>query len=290
MLLLILGGGGQVGTALRERAGAAGHEVAAPSRAELDIGDEAALRLAIQGAAPAVLINCAAYTRVDKAEDDAETAFRINRDGAAHAASAAAEAGIPLIQLSTDYVFDGRKAGAYSEDDTPNPLSVYGRSKLAGEEGVRQHQRRHIILRTAWVFSPWRQNFVLTMRRLASRGRTPLRVVADQHGGPTSAAAIAACIFGILPQICGPTEPPWGTYHFCGAPPATWHEFASAILADRNDIPIEPIPTTAYPTRARRPANSVLDCARIASAFGITQPRWREELKVVLAALAENQP
>lgn len=286
MNLFIFGGGGQVGTAFLRAAKRQGHTIVAPTRETVDIGDRDTVIRAVEDVRLDVVLNAAAYTHVDKAESEVELAFRINRDGAINVAVASATTGCPLVHLSTDYVFDGTNPAPYTTDDRPNPLSVYGKSKLEGEAGVHRHQPRHIILRTSWVFSAWRQNFVLTIRRIAATGRSPIRVVADQHGGPTSATAIASCIISLLPQILEEDFSAWGIYHYAGTPSTTWHGFAEAILADQPDCKVEAIPTSEYPTPAKRPSNAVLDCSRLTGTFGINQPNWRNDLEAVLAEIA----
>lgn len=284
MKLLATGGGGQVARALQTCA-ATDVTVIAPGRRDLDICDRSALIRAIAEAEPDLLVNCAAFTAVDAAEADAERAMAVNGAGAENAAYAAHSAGLPLLHLSTDYVFDGAKASPYVEDDAPNPMSAYGRSKLAGEAAVRRQQPRHIILRTAWVFAASGQNFVLTLRRLAAEGRDQFRVVADQIGGPTAADDIAECILRMAQSILSPAFEAWGTYHFCGQPVTSWHGFATAILRDRPGCQIEAIPSSDWPTPAPRPANSVLGCGKIKSVFEISQPDWRKSLDGVLSRL-----
>ncbi len=283
MRLLVLGGSGQVGRALARAGAGESVRILTPTRAAIDICDRARTVRAIEEARPDVIVNAAAYTAVDEAEREADLAFRVNRDGAANVAAAAA--GLPLVHLSTDYVFGGDKGAAYGEDDAPGPLSVYGLSKLAGEDAVRGQAPRHIILRTSWVFSPWGGNFVLTMRRLADEGRDVIRVVADQYGAPTAATAIAASVLGIVAEIGRADFGAWGTYHFCGRPATTWFVFAEAILADRPDCRVEPIATSEWPTPARRPMRAELDCARIARTFGVRQPSWHDDLEQTLAEL-----
>ncbi|HYE95250.1 MAG TPA: dTDP-4-dehydrorhamnose reductase [Rubricoccaceae bacterium] len=289
MRVLVTGAGGQIGHELVERAPAFGVEATGLGHAALDVADAGAVRRAIGGVEPDVVINAAAYTAVDRAETEPEVAFAINRDGVAALASACAAHGIPLIHFSTDYVFDGTKRTPYTEDDPPNPLGVYGRSKWEGEEAVRAVLDRHVILRTAWVFAGHGHNFVRTMLRLA-REREVLRVVADQEGCPTPARGAAEAALTIARQLA---EPParWGTYHVAGTPPTTWHRFAEAIAAEaRRHGPlvathVEPITTADYPTPAPRPAYAVLDTRRTARAFGLTPPAWREALPEVVAAL-----
>jgi dTDP-4-dehydrorhamnose reductase len=239
---------------------------------------------------PDLAINLAAYTAVDRAESEAEAAWAVNCTGAMHIAAGCADRGIPLVHLSTDYVFDGYKDGPYREDDPVNPLGVYGASKEAGERAVREALRRHIILRTSWVYGAFGQNFVKTMLRLGAERET-LRVVADQHGCPTAAADIASALVALAQQVAAGEER-WGTYHFAGAGATTWHGFAEAIfdlaLPYRGRRPrVEPIATEQYPTPARRPRNSVLDCSKIADAFGIRPAPWRPALAAVIRELLQ---
>jgi dTDP-4-dehydrorhamnose reductase len=279
--LLILGAQGQVGHALTLRARQESIPHYALARAECDITDRSSVQRVVE--ASRFVINCAAYTAVDQAETEVETAYRINTVGAENVAVACAEAGIPLVHLSTDYVFDGQSTRPANEDDPSRPLNVYGRSKLGGEIAVRECLASHIILRTSWVFSARAQNFVKTVLRLA-RSQAQLRIVDDQIGGPTGADDIAKAIFDIINASERPGFAQWGTYHFSGVPPVSWYEFALAILSDAS-AEVLPIKTKDYPRPARRPLNSVLDCSRIFRVFGISQPVWRAELCDVLKAL-----
>ena len=295
MKLLVLGAAGQVGHELCRRTWPVGYDIAGVDRAGVDIARREAVTQAVARERPDIVINAAAYTAVDRAETEPEAAAAANCSGPANLAAACRDAAIPLIHLSTDYVFDGTKSGPYREDDPVHPLGVYGESKEAGDRAVRRALPRHVILRTAWVYSAHGHNFVRTMLRLAgglqppdlSRGECPvLRVVADQRGSPTSAADIAAAIAAIVRQLAaGRTS--WGTYHFTGAGTVSWHGFAEAIfeLASpwRGPAPrVEAITTADYPTPARRPANSVLDCRRIGEAFGIVPRPWRAALADVI--------
>ena len=285
--ILVVGAGGQVGRALCARHDAAGPGIVGLTRADLDITDLAQVQSALAARPFSAVINAAAYTAVDRAEGDAAAAYAINRDGPGNLAVATAERGVPLLHISTDYVFDGAGEGAYRETDPTGPTGVYGASKLAGEAAVRSAQPRHIILRTSWVYGPSAGNFVATMLRLAAE-RPELRVVADQRGGPTEAAAIADALL----TMAGPLEhgEPWGTYHFSGAPPVSWHGFATEIVSRAaprlTRVPtVTAIGTADYPTPARRPANSVLDCTKIERQFGILQPDWQASLGAVVEAI-----
>jgi len=279
--LLILGGGGQVGRALAEKARAQGIPHAALGRAECDITDARALESAVAGAHMAV--NCAAFTAVDAAEQEEETAYRVNALGAGNVAAACAAAGIPILHISTDYVFNGESPRPYREDDIPGPLNAYGRSKLAGEENVRKCQPAHVILRTSWIFSGHGQNFVTTMLRLA-RSESELRVVHDQVGGPTAANDIAEAIVEIVLVCKKPEFAGWGTYHLAGTPAVSWYEFARASVGEGGP-PVVPAGSAEFPRPARRPRKSVLDCSRIARVFGIAQPDWRARLAQLREAL-----
>ncbi|MGE5271302.1 MAG: dTDP-4-dehydrorhamnose reductase, partial [Thiohalocapsa sp.] len=240
------------------------------------------------GAGGGGLVNAAAYTAVDRAESETDKAWAGNCTGPLNLAAVCEEAAIPLIHLSTDYVFDGSKQGAYREDDPVKPLGIYGQTKEAGERAVRGLAARHMILRTAWVYSAHGSNFVKTMLRLAA-DRPVLRVVADQVGSPTSAADIAAAIGTVIAAIAaGNTS--WGTYHFAGAGAVSWHGFAEAIFEAarpwRGEPPrIEAITTAEYPTPARRPANSVLDCQRIGAAFRIVPRPWQQAVAEAVAEI-----
>jgi len=288
MKLLVLGAGGQVGHELCRLAWPAGHGVAAFDRAGLDIIQREKVFAAVARERPDIVVNAAAYTAVDRAESEPDAAWAGNCTGPANLAAACHDAAIPLIHLSTDYVFDGSKADPYREDDPVKPLGVYGRSKEAGDRAVRDTLPQHVILRTAWVYSAHGRNFVKTMLRLAGE-RPVLRVVADQIGSPTSAADIAAAIGAIVAQLDAGNSR-WGTYHFAGGGAVSWHGFAEAIFElaapCRGPAPlVEAIATADYPTPARRPANSVLDCGRIGEAFGIVPRPWREALAEVIGEL-----
>lgn len=287
MRILVTGARGQVGRELAVRGEARSFEMEALDRQALDITDPRAVAEKVCRPGLALVVNAGAYTAVDRAEAEPELAFAVNRDGPAHMALACANAGIPLIHLSTDYVFDGEKKGPYLETDPVSPLGVYGRSKGAGEAKVRAHLHEHIILRTSWVYGVHGHNFVKTILRLAGE-RKVIRVVADQWGCPTSAADLAEAILAIAAQLRGNR---WGTYHYCGEGATTWHAFAEAILAEaRKHTPlvteqVEPITTAQYPTSAKRPANSTLDCSLLAKRFGIQPRPWREALSQMIHEL-----
>jgi dTDP-4-dehydrorhamnose reductase len=234
-------------------------------------------------------VNAAAYTAVDRAESEADAAFAVNRDGVGHVASACASAGTACLHLSTDYVFNGRKAGPYIELDPIDPINVYGASKAAGEAELRDRLEQHIILRTSWVYGVHGSNFVKTMLRLGAE-RDELAIVDDQTGCPTAAASIAAAVVRIAGELRN-DRTRWGTYHCCDSEPTTWYRFAQLIFeieasAGRKVPLLRPISSAEYPSAARRPANSSLDCGRIEAAFGIRRPSWRASLAQVMAELA----
>ncbi len=288
--ILIVGSTGQVARALIERAARQGIAVVAHGRPVLDLEKPAGLGSAIVDIRPAAIINAAAYTAVDKAESEPERAFAINRDGAAALARAAAVLDVPFVHLSTDYVYDGDKPAPYVEGDATAPAGVYGRSKLEGEVAVRAAWAKAIILRTAWVYSPFGNNFVKTMLRLASE-RDRLRVVADQVGSPTSALDIAEAILAILPKLEPDRPEAWaGTYHLAGDGEASWCDLARATLEvaaahGHRAVPVDAIGTADYPTPARRPANSRLDTTRLREVFGVRLPPWRDSLEVTVTRL-----
>lgn len=290
MRILVTGREGQVARALTARSGG-DLVVEAIGRPDLDITDPQSVRRVVEGFRPAVVVNAAAYTAVDRAETDEDSAFAVNRDGAGHVAQAAAQAGLPVIHISTDYVFSGDKTGAYRESDETGPQSVYGRSKLAGEETVAAANPAHAILRTAWVYAPYGANFLKTMLRLAA-DRDAVRVVADQHGSPTYAPDIADAILAVARRmIADPDGADWrGVFHMSAGGETSWAGFAEEIFARSAEAGgpaarVEPITTADYPTPARRPANSVLDNARFAAVFAHRIPEWRSAVPRCLAAL-----
>jgi dTDP-4-dehydrorhamnose reductase len=292
--ILLTGAGGQVGYELARLASTRNVDLIALTRKQLDIGDSERVAEAIAGHHPSLVINGAAYTAVDKAEQDVDAAMRANRQGPFNLASTCQAHKIPFIHLSTDYVFDGSKTGAWQEDDPAAPAGVYGQSKWEGEEMVRAALAQHLIIRVSWVFGPHGSNFVKTIMRLAAE-RDELRVVADQQGCPTSATDIAQALLTLADKIKTGADIPWGTYHFCGAPVTTWHGFAEAIIAEavkigllKRAIPAHPISTSQYPTPARRPQNSELDCRKITQAFGIHPPNWQEGLTAMLPLIKKE--
>jgi dTDP-4-dehydrorhamnose reductase len=288
--ILVTGGSGQVGSALRRLSGAI--EFVAPPRSELDLSDVDALAAAVTARPWAAVVNAGAYTAVDKAESDVVAAWKINALAPAALAAATHAAGIPLIHISTDYVFDGTKPEPYVEEDRVGPLGVYGASKEAGEQAVRTGNPAHVILRTAWVVGPDGANFVKTMLRLGAE-RPELRVVADQHGCPTAAGDIAQAIATIIARL-GP-DGPFGTFHFVNSGTATWHALAGAVFAraaahGRPQPQVAAIATADYPTPARRPANSRLDTSRFTQIFGLRPRPWREAIDDVVDQLIMKEP
>jgi dTDP-4-dehydrorhamnose reductase len=265
-------------------------EFVALTRAELDISDTQTVERVVKQIQPDVIINAAAYTAVDKAEQERELAFAINRDGPANLARAAKQIDAVILHISTDYVFAGDAAGSYSEDAPTAPQGVYGQSKLEGEQAVIAANDKHIILRTAWVFGEHGNNFVKTMIRLG-RNRDALGVVADQEGGPTYAGDIAKALIAIAQQYADGKTITWGIYHYAGLPHISWFGFAQHIFTEveqanlyEKAIPqLNAITTADYPTPAKRPANSKLDCNKIKQAFGITASDWQLALKNINA-------
>jgi dTDP-4-dehydrorhamnose reductase len=290
MRVLLTGANGQVGWELSNRGGQRGFEVLALNRSDLDITDPVSVRKEVNRSGASLVVNAAGYTAVDQAESEPELAFAANRDGPAYLASACAKSGIPLVHISTDYVFDGQKKGAYLVTDPVSPLSVYGKSKAAGEVEVRQHLREHFILRTGWVYGIHGDNFVKTMLGLA-RKREVVKVVADQYGCPTYAADLAETILTIAAQLLKGGQVHWGTYHYCGQGVTTWHGFAEEIFrlasgyASLKVKRVEPISTSEYPTPATRPSSSILDCSVLESTFNIHPQPWAESLAQMLAAM-----
>lgn len=291
--VLVTGARGQVGTELI-KAAPIGFTVIGLASSQLDITNQQHIQSALAKYKPDLIINAAAYTAVDKAESDADAAFAVNEKAVAMLAQAAHKADIPLFHISTDYVFDGTASTPYTETDPANPQSVYGASKLAGEQALASTLSQHIILRTSWVFGATGNNFVKTMLRLAAE-RDELSVVADQHGCPTSANSIAKTLWQLAQLYADQDSLPWGTYHFSNAPACTWYDFAGEIfeqavnigLLDKKPI-LHPITTAEYPTPAQRPAWSVFDCSKIKSLLESEAQCWRLQLSELLKALAQR--
>ncbi|MCX7288912.1 MAG: dTDP-4-dehydrorhamnose reductase [Rhodobacterales bacterium] len=281
MRLLVFGKTGQVARELKRLA----PDAIYLGRGDADLANPADCASAIAAADADAVINAAAWTAVDRAETEQAAATMVNGDAPTEMARAAAAKGIPFLHISTDYVFDGHGTQPFSPDHPTAPLGAYGRSKLAGEIGVRAAGGRHLILRTSWVFSAHGANFVKTMLRLG-RERAILRVVADQIGGPTPASDIAGTLLLLAGELLGGAK--GGTYHYSGAPDTSWADFARVIMTQA-DLPcqIEDIPSSAYPTPARRPLNSRLDCRGLLADFGIHRPDWRPELQSILMELGQ---
>lgn len=284
MTTLLFGANGQIGSALRWTAFGRGIELIGFGHRDGDITNMTTLAQIFSAHRPTLVINCAAYTNVDRAERERELAFGINGIGAGNLAALCAETDIPMLHLSTDYVFKGTGEAPYREDHQTDPINAYGASKLDGERRVATLCERHIILRTAWVFGAHGGNFVKTMLRLADQqtGGT-INVVDDQLGGPTEAGDIADCLLTIRDQL-GADERfgDWGIYHYGGQPPVTWYDFAKTVLKGRTDVTVNPVATSDFPRPAVRPAYSVLDCDKIGQIFGIDPPDWRIGLARVL--------
>ena len=286
--ILVTGGSGQIGQSLA-RLGQGRFDLVMPRRDVLDLGDPAAIQSVLAREAWDAVVSSAAYTAVDRAESDVVAAWRANAVGPAALAAASAAAGIPIVHISTDYVFDGSKDGFYDEADPVAPLGIYGASKEGGEQAVRTANARHVILRTAWVVSPFGANFVKTMLRLGGE-RPRVSVVADQRGCPTSALDIAATVLAILDVVTSDPAAPFGTYHFVNDGEASWHELASAVFAraaahGRRRPEVAAITTAQYPTPARRPANARLSTKRLAHAFGIVPRHWRTAIAEIVDEL-----
>lgn len=289
MNVLVFGKTGQLAIALSEHTG-----WRFLGRDEADLASPGAAARAVLEASPDWVINAAAYTSVDRAETEPALAARINAEAVGEIAAASATVGAALLQVSTDYVFDGAKPGAWREDDPTSPLGVYGRTKLAGERLALAANPRTVVLRTSWVYAPWGRNFVRTMLRLAAE-RPSLRIVADQRGNPTSALDLARACVRVVQALDGTSagDPRWGVYHFAGGGSTTWADFAREILAEAairrliRQIPqVEEIGTADYAAPAPRPANSTLDCGKFGQAFGLVPRPWREALAETLDRLS----
>lgn len=293
MRVVVTGREGQVVRSLIERSAGSDSEIVPLGKPELDLaGSAESIMAAVEAASPDVIVSAAAYTQVDKAETEPELAFAINEDGPKALARAAGRLAVPLIHLSTDYVFDGTKPSPYVEEDPTGQTGVYGASKLAGEHAVLLESGNSAVLRTAWVYSPFGANFVKTMLRLASQ-REEVAVVEDQRGNPTSALDIADGILRIAANMCASDDPSQrGTFHMTGAGEASWAEFAEAIFvisaeAGGPSATVKHIESIDYPTPAKRPANSRLDSNKLARIHGVRLPDWRSSLKEVVARLVE---
>jgi len=290
MTLLIIGNKGQLGWALERSAEKQDIQTVGVDLPELDMTHAEAIDQLVSRERWSAVVNAAAYTAVDKAESDADTAFTVNRDGVAHLADTCREHGLPLIHISTDYVFNGTATSPYAPDDPIDPLGVYGQSKADGEQALRERLDRHVILRTSWLYGIHGNNFVKTMLQLA-REREELRVVADQYGCPTYAGDLAEAIIKIVKQWSRNKELPWGTFHYCNKGIISWHQLARQAIrsASRYETfqveTIVPIPTDEYPTQAPRPAYSALDCTSFSESFGIETVDWKNSLDRMIDGL-----
>lgn len=288
--ILVLGRNGQVGFELQRTLAPLGKVVALDSW-QLDLNKSDVIRRVVGEAAPAIIVNAAAYTAVDKAESEPDIAMRVNGEAPGVLAEEAKKLGALLVHYSTDYVFDGGKSGAYVETDDATPTSTYGRSKLAGEQAIQAACRRHLIFRTSWVYGARGANFLLTMRRLM-RERPELKIVADQIGAPTWSRMLAEATALILAQQVSPARgadrpEPWGVYHMTNGGETSWHGFAEAIQAldgGESKAMLLPIPSSDYPTPAKRPLNSRLDNDKLERVFGVRLPDWRVALELCMRA------
>jgi dTDP-4-dehydrorhamnose reductase len=294
MRIAVTGTRGQVVRALLERAALKGAEVLPLGRPHLDLADPASIIPAFESVTPDVIVNAGAYTAVNKAEAAEPLAQRINGVGAGKVADAANRLGVPVVQFSTDYVFDGTLERPYRETDVAQPINAYGRSKLAGEEAVQQATRNHVILRTAWVYSPFGANFARTMLRLGET-QSQLRIVADQFGQPTSAFDIADGVLAICGKLKAQPDDArlFGIFHMAGCGETCWADFAAAIFAEaerhgRPRVAIAPITTDPCATGARRPMNARLDTRKLQETYGIALPSWRDSLPAVVARLLKT--
>ncbi|MEA3231010.1 MAG: dTDP-4-dehydrorhamnose reductase [Thermodesulfobacteriota bacterium] len=287
MKLLIIGANGQLGWELGKRGSRQEFDTVCVDLPEFNITDQVQVAAQIEKSAPNLVINASAYTAVDKAESESELAFAVNERGPSYLADACSTHEIPMVHVSTDYVFSGDKETPYLETDPVSPMGVYGQSKAAGEDAVRNRLKSHIIIRTAWLYGINGQNFVKTMLRLGKE-RKIIRVVADQYGCPTYAADLADAILAIAGQVGNGLKNNWGTYHYCGSGSTSWHGFAEAIFEMTKPLislkiqNVEPILTDAYPTPAKRPVNSILDCSRIQKEFDVRNRPWKESLAELL--------
>jgi len=294
MKILVTGSKGQLGHELLIQGNNFGYEILPADLPDLDITDKTQVKHRLEKFQPSLVVNAAAYTNVDKAETEQNLAFAVNRDGPANLAEACAKFEIPLIHISTDFIFDGKKSSPYIESVPASPLSIYGKSKEQGENEVRSRLKNHIILRTAWLYGLHGHNFVKTILRIGQE-KEVINVVADQFGSPTSAADLAAAVLQIISRIKYSGDINWGTYHYCGLGITTWHGFAEEILSlarqyiSIKTITVKPISTAEYPRKATRPCFSALDCSLIKKNFGINIKPWQDSLKTVIRQLCQKE-
>lgn len=294
MKLLVIGKSGQLAQAIRMCASTPDVRIVFAGRPDVDVARAMTVRHALETHQPSVVVNTAAHTAVDQAETERERAFAINDAGADHVARACHDHGVPLIHISTDYVFDGRKAQPYAELDAINPLNVYGASKANGEDRVREVCPQHIILRTSWLFSVYGQNFIKTMLRLAA-SREAVHVVNDQTGSPTCATSLATGILAIAQVLNqSPTSVLWGTYHAAGSSSASWFDLARYALKKSEELAgptakVLPVSTAAYNAAAQRPLDTRLNCEKLLGRFEIALPDWRVGVSRCVAQLVKSQ-
>ena len=284
MKVVITGANGQLGRELAHQGQSADFEVVPFDHQQLDITDKNSIKQIFGSISPALVINAAAYTQVDRAEDDSDLAYAVNSNGPSYLAHYCAANRAALIHISTDYVFDGTQNRPYRESDPIAPLGIYGQSKANGEAAIRATLANHIIVRTSWLYGVYGHNFVKTILKLAAEKKS-FKVVADQLGSPTSATDLAGAVLMIAKKISILNELEWGTYHYCGAGVTSWHGLAKKIIelaAPKTSLKtqqVEAISTAEWPTPAQRPPYSVLDCSRLRHKFGIDPPPWQQSLK-----------
>ena len=294
MKMLITGANGQLGREIIDVTQSKGCRVQAPPEDDLDITDVDKIDHMIVQHQPDLIINTAAYTQVDKAETEEALAYEVNKNGCSNLARMCARHGIPLVHISTDYVFDGQKNTPYVETDPISPLGVYGRSKADGENEIRSVLKEHIIIRTSWLYGFHGHNFVKTMLNLATSKKV-IQVVADQYGSPTNAADLARAILSVGRQLQKGANNRWGTYHYCGQGVISWHTYAEKIMELVRQIggmptaSVEPVTTAEYPTPTKRPAYSALDCDRIYQQFKISPHPWQKSLETTIRRLLNDQ-
>jgi len=294
MKILLTGANGQLGHEIAEQGKSLSFDILSTDLQDLDITNKNQVQHTFDAFHPALVINAAAYTNVDRAEIEPKTAFAINAEGPDILANACMKADIPMIHISTDYVFNGKKKTPYLETDPVSPLGVYGSSKEAGEAKMRDQLKKHIIIRTAWLYSVHGHNFIKTMLKLFKQ-KTKLTVVDDQYGSPTSAQDLANAVLIIAGCVQRKQDQKWGTYHYCGQGETTWYEFACTILEmakpyngfQTNEI--EPIATEQYPTPAKRPQYSALNCNRIKKNFNIDTKIWQDSLAVSIKQIMSTK-
>ncbi len=293
MKLLIIGSKGQLGSELVRECKRNDFSFLALDLPEFNITDTSQVKKTLADFKPSIVINASAYTNVDKAETDLEIAFSVNSDGPVNLAASCDKNRIPIIHISTDYVFDGSKGQPYTESDPVSPIGVYGKSKEQGESKLRSILKQHIILRTSWLYGAYGNNFVKTMLRLGIENEI-IQVVSDQYGCPTCAADLAEAVVDISKQIIQSSKIAWGTYHYCGSGITTWHKFAKAIFEIASQYQnykvssVEAITTAQYPTRTKRPAFSALDCGLIKKHFGINTKPWQGSLEKTIARILKD--